>query len=111
MRLFHISNAHQFDMIRRKIIIGTTTTVGAIAILVALLIASPPMNAAAAPSYTTVTDKSVTANSAGTVYKFSVTTAGKIPRTADSYIKSVLVFGYAWLDNSASPKIVAATIH
>jgi hypothetical protein len=45
-------------------------------------------------------------------YKFSATTAGNIPKVADSYIVGVLVFGYAWLDVNTSPiSAVVATIH
>jgi hypothetical protein len=87
------------------------TSVASIALIVALL-SSPMFQAIAAPAYTSVTASSVTANSAQTIYKFSATTAGNIPKVADSYINSVLVFGYAWADTSQSPaQAVVVTIH
>jgi hypothetical protein len=85
----------------------------AAAVLAVALIASPMYQAMAQPGYTTVTDESVTANPSGKVYKFSVTTDGAIPKTADEYIDSVIVFGYAWLGTSTTGAVdvVVATIH
>lgn len=91
----------------------TYASVGGAAFAVVLTLSLVVVPALAAPSYTTVTASSVTSNPANTVYAFSATTDGTIPKVADSYIADqVLVFGYAWLDVGTSPaSAVVATIH
>jgi len=61
---------------------------------------------AADPDYTKL--DSATAEQNQGKAKLSVTAGGDIPRFPDDYIKSVPVFGYAWLDNG---KGVVAAIH
>jgi len=93
----------------KAVIIGTSVSV---ALLVALVVSPMVQSAVAAPSYTSVTGSTVTANPAEKVYYFKATTNGNIPTVADSYIKGVLVFGYAWADASSSPiQAVVVTIH
>ncbi len=90
-------------------VIGAVT---AAIILAIALIGYPMFKAQATPSYTVVTSSSVTSNPTEKVYYFSATTAGNIPRVADDYINSVLVFGYAWLDVHSDPiNAVVVTIH
>jgi len=51
---------------------------------------------AAAPSYTEITSSSVIADKGESTYTFKATINGKIPRIADSYIKSLDNFAYGW---------------
>ncbi len=67
-----------------------------------------PVMAGGPPAYTTVNSGTWTQN--GNSLSLSVSTAGDIPRFADTYISNVLVFGYAWPDLQTGD-VVLATIH
>jgi hypothetical protein len=61
----------------------------------------------AQPDYTRLVSASSTSTPGAALF-LSVTTGGAIPRFPDDYIRSVLVFGYAWVDTTTGNGIVAA---
>lgn len=87
-------------------------TIGGASLAAFVAIAMTAIPAFAAPGYAAITGHRVIHNSATDTYTYVVTTAGKIPLKADSYINGHAVFGYAWLDTSTTPiNAVVATIH
>lgn len=78
----------------------------AIMVALALLSAATITPALAQPTYTQLV-KATAATTPGSV-QLSVTTAGNIPRFPDSFIQSVLVFGYAWVNANNGQGLVAA---
>ena len=73
---------------------------------VALLSSTTITPVFAQPSYTQLTKTTATINSGALL--LSVSTAGNIPRFPDSFIQSVLVFGYAWVNTNNGQGVVAA---
>jgi len=86
---------------RRRILI-VNTLIAAVALLSATTITS----ALAQPAYTQLV-KATAATTPGSI-QLSVTTGGNIPRFPDSFIQSVLVFGYAWVNTNNGQGLVAA---
>lgn len=89
-------------------ITGRILIANAVIAAVALLSSTIITPVLAQPSYTQLA-KATAATTNGALL-LSVTTAGNIPRFPDSYIQSVLVFGYAWV-NTANGQGVVAVIH
>jgi hypothetical protein len=73
---------------------------------VALLSSTTITPVFAQPSYTQLT-KATAATTNGALL-LSVSTVGNIPRFPDSFIDSVLVFGYAWVNTNNGQGVVAA---
>jgi len=86
--------------------IYATTVFTAITLILGLSVA--PAMAGGIPGYAVV--NSATADQNGGSLKLSVTTGGDIPRFADDFINSVLVFGFAWADLDTG-EVILATIH
>jgi hypothetical protein len=86
--------------------ITTSTIITAIAVVLAssTMITTPVM-AQVVPVYTQVVKATATQNPGASF--LSVTAGGNIPRFPDIYIRSVLVFGYAWVDGNTGHAIVA----
>lgn len=85
------------------LVASTLVAVVAISMMVAPVLA--------AGSYTLVKNFKVGKLSSNTE-GYALSTTAPIPKTADAYISSQLVFGYAWLDTTSSPiKAVVATLH
>ena len=70
---------------------------------VALLSSTTITPVFAQPSYTQLTKATATG-----ALLLSVSTAGNIPSFPDSFIQSVLVFGYAWVNTNNGQGVVAA---
>jgi len=94
--------ASEVSVITRRRILMVNTLIAAVALLSSTTIAP----ALAQPSYTQLI-KATAATTPGSVM-LSVTTGGNIPRFPDSFIQSVLVFGYAWVNNGQG---LVAAIH
>jgi hypothetical protein len=74
---------------------------------VTLLLSSNVSAVSALPGYTTVTDASASTNRGGVLFA-SIQAGDNIPRFPDTYINSVLVFGYAFVNLGTGEGIVAA---
>jgi hypothetical protein len=86
----------------------TTLMTTFVAVTLVLGLSVAPAMVYAIPGYATV--NSATADEKDGTLLLSVTTGGDIPRFADDFINSVLVFGFAWADLD-SGKVVLTTIH
>jgi|SRR5438093_6353559 len=95
-----------YVFVMRRISQITTVTAAATFLAFAIMSSTTITPALAQPSYTQLI-KATAATTPGSVH-LSVTTAGNIPRFPDSFIQSVLVFGYAWLNNGQG---LVAVIH
>ena len=63
-------------------------------------------------TYVHVTESSVTPTFPNDMENFEITTLETIPQSSDSYIQSIELFGYAWLNSTSYPAdAVVATIH
>lgn len=93
--------ASEVSVITRRRILMVSTLIAAVALLSSTTIAP----ALAQPSYTQLI-KATAATTPGSVM-LSVTTGGNIPRFPDSFIQSVLVFGYAWVNTNNLQGLVA----
>jgi hypothetical protein len=94
-------NASDVSTIMKRRILMVNAIIAALALLSAATITP----ALAQPSYTQLL-KATAATTPGSVM-LSVTTGGNIPRFPDSFIQSVLVFGYAWVNTNNGQGLVA----
>lgn len=76
-------------------------------VVLVLAVATPAL--AKVPGYTDVLKFKVRPNYSEGTIAYYVATGGEIPKQADEYIKSQLVYGYAWLKKPTSPTIDTAT--
>jgi hypothetical protein len=93
-------------MNRRFAVVGLIVTVTIATMMVGSSLLLGFAQSSLSPPYTQVV--SASKEQSGGSLKLSVTAAGDIPRFPDSFIHSVLVFGYAWVDTTTGMGIVAA---